>query len=88
MEAAAMSLIGPSLSASVMDRSPQELHGAVQGWYQASGTLGAALLALASGPLLVGHPNHPFILGAAVMLVTTIGAAVMWKPWRADSQKL
>lgn len=88
VEAAAMSLIGPSLSASVMDRAPQALHGAVQGWYQASGTLGAALLALASGPLLVGHPNHPFILGAAVMLVTTIGAAVIWKPWRANSQKL
>jgi DHA1 family multidrug resistance protein-like MFS transporter len=88
LEAAAMSLIGPALSASVMTRAPEDLHGAVQGWFQASGTLGAAVLALASGPLLVGHPNHPFILGAAVLMVTTIGAAVIWKPWRPDSQKL
>ena len=88
VEAAAMSLVGPALSASVMARAPEELHGAVQGWYQASGTLGAAILALASGPLLVGHPNHPFILGTAVLLVATIGAAAIWKPWRPNSQKL
>lgn len=56
VEAGAMSLTGPALSASVMDAVPSKMHGTVQGLFQASGTLGAALLALLSGPLLVIAP--------------------------------
>jgi DHA1 family multidrug resistance protein-like MFS transporter len=85
LEAGAMSLTGPALSASVMDAVPGERYGAVQGWFQASGTLGATLLALASGPLLVGHANHPFILGSALLFATTLGVAAMWRPWRRSS---
>lgn len=88
VEAGAMSLTGPALSASVMENVPASLHGRVQGWFQASGTLGATLMALASGPLLVGAPNHPFILGCAVLLATTAGVAAVWRPWRTQSQKL
>ncbi|PSR23770.1 MAG: MFS transporter [Sulfobacillus acidophilus] len=86
LEAAAMSLTGPALSASVMDTVSSEHYGAVQGWFQASGTLGAAMLALASGPLLVGHANHPFILGSALLLVTTLGVAGVWRPWRRRTE--
>ncbi len=82
IEAAAMSLTGPALSAAVMERVPISQNGAVQGWYQASGTLGATLLALASGPLLPGHPSHPFVLGAVVLFATSLGVAGRWRPWR------
>jgi DHA1 family multidrug resistance protein-like MFS transporter len=82
IEAGAMSLTGPALSASVMDVSPANYRGTVQGWFQASGTLGAAALALASGPLLVRAPNHPFVLGAIVLGATTLGVALLWRPWR------
>ncbi len=77
-EAAAMSLTGPALSSSVMEHTPNALRGAVQGAFQASGTLGATLMALASGPLLAIRPNHPFYLGASMLLVTTVGVAVVW----------
>lgn len=82
IEAGAMSLTGPAMSAAVMESSPTTHHGTVQGWFQASGTLGAAVLALASGPLLVGHPSHPFALGAIVLGVTTVGVTLVWKPWQ------
>lgn len=88
IEAGAMSFTGPALSASVMEGVPVHQNGTVQGWFQASGTLGATLLALASGPLLPGHPSHPFILGAVVLVATSIGAAVVWKPWRRQPETL
>ncbi len=84
VEAAAMSLTGPALSAAVMHGIPDGYTGMVQGWFQASGTLGAAILALASGPLLVERASHPFILGAAVLGATTLGIALVWKPWRSN----
>lgn len=85
IEAGALSLTGPSLSAAVMRSVPLELNGTVQGWFQASGTLGAAALALASGPLLVGHPNHPFALGALVLLGTSVGAGIVWRVWKTPA---
>ncbi|MCL5116988.1 MAG: MFS transporter [Firmicutes bacterium] len=88
IEAAAMSLTGPALSASVMDHSPDSVHGAVQGLFQASGTFGATLMALASGPLLVSRPNHPFYLGASVLLATTVGVGLVWRSGRRVAQKL
>lgn len=85
VEAGAMSLTGPALSASVMDRTPESAHGRVQGWFQASGTLGATLMALASGPLLVVRPNHPFMLGTTVLIAVTVLATVVWRPWQRSS---
>lgn len=79
VEAAAISLAGPALSAAVMDQSPEHMHGTVQGVFQASGTFGATLLALASGPLLVASPNRPFLLGSIVLVVTAIGVSVVWR---------
>lgn len=88
IEAVAMSLTGPALSAAVMERIPVTQNGTVQGWFQASGTLGAAVLALSSGPLLPGHPNHPFVLGAAVLLATCIGVTIIWRPWKSSARTL
>jgi len=82
IEAGALSLTGPALSASVMDKIPESAYGRVQGWFQASGTLGATLMALASGPLLVVRPNHPFILGTTVLIAATALAAMIWRPWQ------
>lgn len=82
VEAGAMSLTGPALSAAVMEDTPNELRGGLQSWFQASGTLGATIMALVSGPLLVKDPNHPFYLGAAVLWLTSLGVAGVWKPWR------
>jgi MFS family permease len=84
VEAAAMSLTGPALSAQVMDHTPEPLRGGLQSWFQASGTLGATVMALASGPLLVKAPNHPFYLGAAVLWITTLGVTAIWRPWRSS----
>ena len=89
VEAGAMSLTGPSLAAAVMDHTPDHLRGTIQGWFQASGTLGATLMALASGPLLQSQPNRPFALGTVVLLLTTVGVGLSWKPWRSEvSQEL
>ncbi|NMP21828.1 MFS transporter [Sulfobacillus harzensis] len=84
VEAAAMSLTGPALSAVVMDAAPSQLRGALQGAFQATGTLGAALMALASGPLLVSQPNHPFYLGAMVLMAAAAFSGLWWR----NSQKL
>ncbi len=88
IEAFAISLTGPALSAAVMEGVPQRYNGAVQGLFQASGTLGSAVLALASGPLLVIRPNHPFILGSILLTLVTLAAAGWWRPWRMPQNAL
>ncbi len=86
LEAFSMSLIGPALQAQLMDRIPRELRGTVQGKFQAVGTLGSLVMAIASGVLMIHSIRDPFWAGAGLLVVTTLVFA--FRGFRARAQQL
>ncbi|MCY0863346.1 MAG: MFS transporter [Sulfobacillus sp.] len=79
LEALAISLSGPALTTMVMESAPPDARGQVQGWFQASGTLGATVLALVSGLLLPYGTTRPFVAGAAWLLGVTVVIGWRWR---------
>lgn len=86
VEAFSMSLIGPALQAQLMDSIPRELRGAVQGRFQAVGTLGSLVMAIASGVLMIRSIRDPFWAGAGLLVLTTLVFALTG--FRARPQRL
>ena len=66
-----MSLIGPALQAQLMNDIPRNMRGTVQGRFQAVGTLGSLVMAIASGLLMIHSIRDPFWAGAGLLVVTT-----------------
>jgi DHA1 family multidrug resistance protein-like MFS transporter len=81
VEAVAMSLITPALSAEVMAMGVGGLAGRVQGVFQASGTLGAFVVALISGYLLPYGPRYALGAGAVILIASVI-VSKLWVPAR------
>ena len=71
VEAISMSLIGPALQAQLMNDIPRNMRGTVQGRFQAVGTLGSLVMAIASGLLMIHSIRDPFWAGAGLLVVTT-----------------
>lgn len=72
VEAISMSLIGPALQAQLMNAIPQQMRGTVQGRFQAVGTLGSLVMAIASGLLMIHSIRDPFWAGAGLLVLTTV----------------
>ncbi len=83
-EAVAMSLITPALSAKVMAGGRGDMAGRVQGVFQASGTLGAFVMALMSGYLLPYGPKYALAAGASILLVS-LALSTVWRRRSPDS---
>lgn len=86
VEAFSMSLIGPALQAQLMDDLPPNLRGTVQGRFQAVGTLGSLVMAVASGVLMIHSIRDPFWAGAGLLVLTTLVFA--FAGFRARPQRL
>ncbi len=76
VEAISMSFIGPALQAQLMHAIPRHLRGTIQGRFQAMGTLGALVMSITSGILMIHSIRTPFWAGAGLMAGTTLAFAL------------
>lgn len=70
VEAIAVSVVNPNLQAALMDLSPAQQRGQIQGISQGLGTLGAAISAIIAGRLLPISAATAFYYGALYLFVT------------------